>query len=60
MEKIQIEGLAQEAKGSIKEAIGKLTGSNATEIEGTAERAAGKAQAAVGQGKTAVKDRLKS
>ena len=60
MDKNQVEVLAQEAKGSIKEAIGKLTGSNATENEGKAEKIAGRAQATVGKADTAIRDLLKS
>jgi uncharacterized protein YjbJ (UPF0337 family) len=59
MDKNRIDGLAKEAKGSIKEAIGKLTGNAATEAEGKIERTAGKAQAEAGKGIDAAKDALK-
>lgn len=38
------DGAAKQAKGSIKEAIGVLTGNPVVEAEGAAEKAAGKAQ----------------
>ena len=59
MDKNRIDGLAKEAKGSIKEAIGKLTGNTATEVEGKIEKTAGKAQAEAGRGIDAAKDALK-
>jgi len=46
MDKDHADGLAKEAKGSVKEAIGKLTGNLATQAEGKVERDAGKAEAA--------------
>ncbi|MEG3126174.1 CsbD family protein [Sphingomonas sp. GB1N7] len=49
MNENRVEGLAKEAKGSIKEAIGKLTGDTTTEAEGKVEKVAGKAQAAAGK-----------
>ena len=48
MDKDRVEGTAHQAKGAIKEAIGKVTGDTKTEAEGVAEKAAGKAQNAVG------------
>ena len=59
MDKNRIEGLAKEAAGSVKEAIGKLTGDASTEAEGKVEKLEGKAQAAVGKGVDTVKDALK-
>lgn len=59
MDENRIEGLAKEAKGSIKEAIGKLTGNATTEAEGKIEKVAGKTQAAAGKGVDAAKDVLK-
>jgi uncharacterized protein YjbJ (UPF0337 family) len=48
VEKERIEGSAQQAKGLVKEAIGKLTGDAKLEAEGKADKAAGKLQNAVG------------
>jgi len=59
MDKNRVEGLAKEAKGSIKEAIGKLTGNGNVETEGKVEKVAGKAQAAAGKGVDTVKDAIK-
>ena len=42
MDKDRIEGAAHQAKGAVKEAIGKVTGDTKIEAEGTAEKAAGK------------------
>src|ERR1700749_3525251 len=56
MDKDRVEGVAHQAKGSIKEAAGKVTGDKRTEAEGAAEKAAGKVQNAVGGAKDAVKD----
>lgn len=59
MDKNRIEGAAKQVKGSIKEAIGKVTGNRATQAEGVAEKTAGKVQANVGKANDAVKDHLK-
>jgi len=59
MDKDRIEGAAHQAKGAVKEGIGKLTGDTKTKAEGTAEKAAGKVQNAVGGAKDAVRDAVK-
>ena len=59
MEKDRVEGAGKQAKGSIKEAFGKVTGDKKTEAEGTAEKAAGKVQNAVGGAKDSLRDALK-
>jgi uncharacterized protein YjbJ (UPF0337 family) len=59
MDKDRIEGVAKQVKGSIKEAIGKVTGDTQTQVEGAAEKAAGKAQNTVGGVKDAARDALK-
>lgn len=56
MDKNRIDGMAKEAKGSVKEAIGKMTGNERTEAEGKVEKTAGKAQGAAGKATDAVKD----
>lgn len=38
MDKNRIEGAAKQVKGSVKEAIGRVTGDKSTELEGAAER----------------------
>lgn len=56
MDKDRIEGGVKVAKGSVKEAIGKILGNETTQAEGATEKMAGKAQEAVGKGKDAVRD----
>ncbi|MBR1300605.1 MULTISPECIES: CsbD family protein [unclassified Bradyrhizobium] len=48
MDKDRIEGAAKQAKGAIKETVGKVTGDSKTEAEGTADKAEGKVQNTVG------------
>jgi uncharacterized protein YjbJ (UPF0337 family) len=58
MDKDRIAGSAKQVKGSVKEAIGKVTGDTKTQAEGAAEKAAGKVQNTVG-GATDARDALK-
>ena len=55
MNKDRIEGIAKEAKGSIKEAAGKVTGDAKLQAEGKADKVEGKVQNAVGGVKDAAK-----
>jgi uncharacterized protein YjbJ (UPF0337 family) len=48
MDKDRIKGSAEQAKGTIKEIAGKVTGDAKLESEGKADKAAGKIQNAVG------------
>jgi uncharacterized protein YjbJ (UPF0337 family) len=48
MDKDRVEGAANQAKGSIKEAAGKLTGDAKLQGEGKANKAAVKVQNAIG------------
>jgi uncharacterized protein YjbJ (UPF0337 family) len=59
MDENRIKGTAEQVKGSIKEAVGKVTGNDKLEIEGKADKLAGKAQNEVGKAKDAVRDALK-
>ncbi|GEO39791.1 UPF0337 protein [Skermanella aerolata] len=59
MDKDRIGGAAKQVKGSVKEAVGKLTGDTATQAEGAAEKAAGKTQSTVGNVKDKARDALK-
>ncbi|MET3843775.1 CsbD family protein [Bradyrhizobium sp. OAE829] len=43
-----MKGAAKQAKGAIKETVGKVTGDSKTEAEGTADKAEGKVQNTVG------------
>jgi uncharacterized protein YjbJ (UPF0337 family) len=56
MDKDRVEGVAHQAKGSVKEAAGKMTGDKKTEAEGKTEKAAGKVQNTVGGVKDSLKD----
>ncbi len=56
MDKDRVKGIGRQAKGTVKEAAGKVTGDKRTEAEGAAEKTAGKVQNAVGGAKDAVKD----
>jgi len=59
MDQDRIEGVAKQTKGTIKEAVGKVTGDSKTEAEGKAEKAEGKVQNAIGGAKDAARDALK-
>lgn len=48
MDKDRVEGSWEQAKGKVKEGVGKLTGDTKTEAEGKAQKTAGKVQNAVG------------
>jgi uncharacterized protein YjbJ (UPF0337 family) len=59
MDKDRVVGAAHQAKGAVKEAVGKVTGDAKTQAEGATEKAAGKVQNAVGGAKDAARDTLK-
>ena len=59
MDKDRVEGTAKQVKGSVKEAIGKVTGDTKTQAEGAAEKAAGKTQSTIGGAKDSIRDALK-
>lgn len=59
MDKDRIGGAAKQVKGSVKEAVGKLTGDTATQAEGATEKAAGKTQSTVGNVKDSARDAIK-
>jgi uncharacterized protein YjbJ (UPF0337 family) len=48
MDKDRIEGTAKQAKGAIKEAVGKVVGDAKLQADGKADRVEGKVQNAVG------------
>jgi uncharacterized protein YjbJ (UPF0337 family) len=48
MDKDRVKGMAKQAKGSVKEAVGKATGDAKLKADGKADRAAGKVQNAIG------------
>jgi uncharacterized protein YjbJ (UPF0337 family) len=55
MDKDRIKGSAEQAKGAVKEAAGKVFGDKKLETEGKADKVAGKVQNAVGGLKDAVR-----
>ncbi|HXC54229.1 MAG TPA: CsbD family protein [Rhizomicrobium sp.] len=56
MDKDRINGAANQAKGAVKEAVGKATGDAKLKTEGAADKAKGKIQNAVGGAKDAIRD----
>jgi uncharacterized protein YjbJ (UPF0337 family) len=56
MDKDRIAGAAKQAKGSVKEAIGKVTGDKRTQVEGATEKAKGRVQNASGSAKDMLRD----
>ena len=60
MHKDEMKGAAKDAKGSLKEGLGKATGNDRMAAEGAAERVAGKGQKGVGSLKDAARDALKN
>ena len=59
MDKDRIAGAAKQVKGSIKDAIGKITGDTKTQAEGKADKLAGKTQSVAGGMKDAVRDAVR-
>lgn len=59
MNKDQAKGSLEKAKGSIKETIGKVVGSDKMEAEGAADKTAGTVQKKAGEVKEAAKDAVK-
>jgi uncharacterized protein YjbJ (UPF0337 family) len=59
MDKDRVAGSAKQAKGSVKEAIGKITGDSKTQADGAAEKMTGQAQNAVGGVKDTVRGRTR-
>jgi uncharacterized protein YjbJ (UPF0337 family) len=60
MDKDRIVGSTHQAKGAVKEKIGKITGDAKTQAEGAAEKNAGKVQNAIGGVKDAVRHAVKN
>ena len=59
MDKDRVKGAGHQAKGAIKEAVGKVTGDTKTQAEGAAEKTAGKVQNAIGGAKDTAREALK-
>ena len=56
MNKDTVDGNLKQVKGSVKEALGKVTGNKSLEAEGATEKVAGKAQEGLGKTEQAAKD----
>ncbi|HEY3635058.1 MAG TPA: CsbD family protein [Caldimonas sp.] len=56
MNKDQVKGRVEQAKGSVKEGVGKATNNPNLRDQGTADKVAGKAQATYGDAKQKVKN----
>ncbi|MEJ1970554.1 MAG: CsbD family protein [Rhizomicrobium sp.] len=56
MDKDRINGSANQAKGAVKEAVGKVTGDSKLQAEGAGDKLKGKIQSAVGGAKDAIRD----
>ncbi|MBF5007542.1 CsbD family protein [Diaphorobacter caeni] len=59
MKKEQVTGRVEEAKGAIKETVGKVTGNTKMQVEGNIEKNLGKAEAAAGDLANKVEKTLK-
>ncbi|MGE5865312.1 MAG: CsbD family protein [Rhizobacter sp.] len=58
MNKDQVEGRVEQAKGHIKETAGKAVGNERLEAEGKVDKTAGRVQSGVGDAKEKVKDAI--
>jgi uncharacterized protein YjbJ (UPF0337 family) len=58
MNKDQVKGRVEEAKGNLKESTGRVTGDRDLEDQGTVDKAAGKVQKNYGDAKEKVKDAI--
>lgn len=59
MHKDEIKGSAKEARGHVKDAVGKATGDDKLRADGAMDKAEGKVQKAVGEAKDDARDALK-
>lgn len=59
MDEVRVEGFGKRVTGSLKEAIGKITGDTKTQAEGAAEKAAGTVQNTAGGARNPVRKALK-
>jgi uncharacterized protein YjbJ (UPF0337 family) len=58
MNKDQIDGAANQAKGTVKEAVGKTIGDKKMVADGTVDRLTGKVESAVGNAKGTIRDAI--
>ncbi len=59
MNKDQVKGRINEAKGAVKETVGKATGNPGTQLKGNLQKNAGKVQAAVGDAREDAKQSVR-
>ena len=59
MHKDEVTGAAKQARGAVKEAVGKVTGDTKLQVDGAADKVEGKVQSKVGEVKDAASDMLK-
>ena len=59
MHKDEVKGTAKEARGNVKDAVGKAIGDEKLRADGAADKAEGAVQKGVGKAKEAVRDALK-
>ena len=59
MNKDQVDGRVEQVKGSVKDAVGSVTGNRELEAEGEAQKTGGKVQAGYGDTKEKAKDTAK-
>lgn len=59
MHKDEVKGSAKEARGAVKDAIGKATGDKKLQADGAADKVEGKVQKTAGEIKEAARDALK-
>jgi uncharacterized protein YjbJ (UPF0337 family) len=57
MDKDRVEGKWDQAKGSVKETVGRTTGDRSTETSGRVDKAKGKVEEGVGEVKDAIRGR---
>lgn len=59
MHKDEVKGGAKQARGAVKDAVGKATGDRKLQADGKADKVEGKVQQEFGKAKEAVRDALK-
>ena len=59
MHKDEVKGAAKQARGAVKDAVGKATGDEKLRVDGAADKAEGGVQKTAGKVKEAARDALK-
>jgi uncharacterized protein YjbJ (UPF0337 family) len=59
MDKNRVEGAGKQAKGAVKDALGKMTGDSKLQAEGKADKVEGKVQNTVGGAKDSIRDAVR-